>query len=363
LLVLEYLSSVDTTPTMRPSLFLFVCLLVTCLSSLAQGTTFTILGGGSVAPAWDIQGFYPSMLNITTGDSVQMVVNGGGSCFCFTPDFSISPIDPTTGTYSTYFLGTGGTVVNTTDEVFCSGIVLGGNSVVYEFPNPGSYPFFDLLHPIAQGVVVVTSSTPPESPSQVNTTALAQLAADIATLPSYYNILNLGATNATATQNSDGTWTHYVNIGGGINGVSLKAEWLRFTPTNLTITVGDSVNFTLAGVTTHSVAFNSSGVFNDQNELVNGVPAPNPNYLLPTGNPKNYQSGFVSSGYLVPSSTARPSFKITFNATGVFPYICSIHEILGMTGTITVNEASAAAALALFATLPTIILALLLLLL
>jgi len=30
-------------------------------------------------------------------------------------------------------------------------------------------------------------------------------------------------------------------------------------------------------------------------------------------------------------------FRITFQSPGVFPYICGLHDILGMTGTVTVH--------------------------
>jgi len=117
-------------------------------------------------------------------------------------------------------------------------------------------------------------------------------------------------------------------------------DYIRFVPSNLTINVGDSINFTLATFGAHIVAFNSSGVFND-NDISgpNGTLRANPLYFIPYGNASAYSGGFISSGVLLPAgvpSTGGSFFTVTFTKAGTFPYICSLHDDEGMVGSITV---------------------------
>jgi plastocyanin len=300
------------------------------------------------------------MLTIQAGDSVNFTWASAGAALCFAPNTNSVSLfsDPVHGVYSPYFFGAGGTVVNSTQGIYCSGVKGAPANVVFQFPVNGTFFFFDMLHTTSTGLINVTEYTAPETPGQVAYNGSTAAAADIAALPALYSSLNLGATTAPTTTNSDGSTTYYVRVGGG--SATIKAEWLRFVPANLTINKGDTVNFTLSGISAHTVCFNTSGEFDD-NILYNGAPAMNPEYLSATGNASNYQTGFVSSGMLIPGRAT--TWEVTFTEAGVFPYICNLHDSLGMSGTIVVNETSSAAALALFTTLPTIILAVLLLLL
>lgn len=86
------------------------------------------------------------------------------------------------------------------------------------------------------------------------------------------------------------------------NSVDLTAD-NRFAPGSLSIAVGDTVQF------------NWQGGFHD--------------VVFADG---------TSSG--APTADLGMNFSRTFNSTGTFSYICTVHEALGMTGTITVTGAA-----------------------
>jgi plastocyanin len=88
----------------------------------------------------------------------------------------------------------------------------------------------------------------------------------------------------------------------------VTASGLTFTPADITITVGETVQWD-----------NVSGSHN-----VNGNQATYP------GNPESFYSGFPAN--------APWSFSHTFNTVGFYNYRCDIHGGMGMTGTITVES-------------------------
>lgn len=74
-----------------------------------------------------------------------------------------------------------------------------------------------------------------------------------------------------------------------------------FDPEQVTVQVGDTVRWTHGGFLTHTATSDAAGL---------------------------WDSGFLSFG--------APPFSITFTSPGIFPYHCTIHRVLGMTGTIEV---------------------------
>ena len=91
-----------------------------------------------------------------------------------------------------------------------------------------------------------------------------------------------------------------------------------FTPMDVTIEVGDTVNWTM--LTSTGPAHNVVEV--DQTD-----------YNSNTDNP----NGGFNSGL----AGAVPSFQFTFNTEGVFYYICQPHILTSMKGTVTVNATPA----------------------
>ena len=101
-----------------------------------------------------------------------------------------------------------------------------------------------------------------------------------------------------------GPRTHTVMVGQG---------GLTFTPARLTIDVGDTVHWIWA-TGGHSVVSGTAGSADNQFCSPSDTGCDNP-----------------------PLSNADATYHHTFANTGTFPYYCSAHFFLGMTGTITVR--------------------------
>ncbi len=112
-----------------------------------------------------------------------------------------------------------------------------------------------------------------------------------------------GSTTTTTTLPSD--TTHTVTVGQGDN--------LTFTPAALTIHAGNKVRWVFASGG-HNVVSGTGGT---------------PDGKFCSTNDTNCRSA--------PLSNAGAAYEHTFTTTGKFPYYCSPHFALGMTGTITVQ--------------------------
>lgn len=90
---------------------------------------------------------------------------------------------------------------------------------------------------------------------------------------------------------------------------------LRFSPTNVVISTGDSVIWNWISTTPHSTTSGTNGVAGDDN----GVPC-----------------GLWDTGLI---STPGHAFTNTFTSSGIFSYYCSLHHSEGMTGQVIVASA------------------------
>lgn len=98
------------------------------------------------------------------------------------------------------------------------------------------------------------------------------------------------------------------NVFVGFNGT------LRFSPTNVTVSVNDSVIWTWQG-SDHSTTSGTNGTIGDDN----GVPS------------GSWGSGVQNLPF---------TFTNTFTSAGVFSYYCSVHHAVGMTGQVFVVSSS-----------------------
>jgi uncharacterized protein (TIGR03118 family) len=114
-----------------------------------------------------------------------------------------------------------------------------------------------------------------------------------------------GAPTTTTTPSGGGTGsqTHTVMVGDG--------GALVYTPANLTIHVGDTVRW-VWGSSGHSVVSGTDGNADNQFCSPSNTGCDNP-----------------------PLSSKGATYEHTFTQAGTFPYYCSVHFSLGMTGTIT----------------------------
>jgi plastocyanin len=88
---------------------------------------------------------------------------------------------------------------------------------------------------------------------------------------------------------------------------------LVYTPADLTIQVGDTVRW-VWGSSGHSVVSGTNGNADNQFCSPSNTGCDNP-----------------------PLSSRGATYEHTFTQAGTFPYYCSVHFTLGMTGTITVQ--------------------------
>ena len=114
-----------------------------------------------------------------------------------------------------------------------------------------------------------------------------------------------GASTTTTTTPGTGTRTHTVMVGDG--------GALVYSPADVTIQVGDTVRW-MWGSPGHSVVSGTNGNADNQFCSPSNTGCDNP-----------------------PLSGNGATYEHTFTQAGTFPYYCSVHFLLGMTGTITVQ--------------------------
>ena len=263
--------------------------------------------------------FYPAAIIVDAGDTITWKVAGNAHTISFltTGQTPPSPEDPAAQAPA------GGSTFDGS-AFTSSGIKFpapGQDTYAVTFPTAGTYPFHCLIHPGMDGTVTVAAAGAAYPQDQAAVTAANQTAeaADIAT----GHALEAGFSPTTST-NSDGSTTYHLAAGVGSGGISI----LRFISSTLDVHVGDTVewtNFDTNGEP-HSVSF--------------GPEPQDPSAVAPSGGATYNGTGWVSSGlYVGPPIPAPHSYSLKFTKAGTFPYICVLHDVVGMTGSITVAAA------------------------
>jgi len=215
-----------------------------------------------------------------------------------------------------------------------------GQTYTVSFPKAGNFKLVCLVHNNMTGAVHVLASSEPLPHDQTFYDDQArkeqtQLLADGAGLK--------GQGIATAQQSSADAVTvgigEIVATGGGSHTVSV----MRFLRDTIVVRVGDTVEWTnLDPVTPHTVTFGaepagppqppSGGVTVD----IDGA-----RHAVITPSSASVHSGFLQAAFQdrvplpqTPLGTTR--FRVTFTNAGVYPYICALHDELGMRGKVTV---------------------------
>ncbi|MGN6635790.1 MAG: cupredoxin domain-containing protein, partial [Oryzihumus sp.] len=94
---------------------------------------------------------------------------------------------------------------------------------------------------------------------------------------------------------------------------------MRFIDQHVKVHVGDSVTFKDTGmIAPHTITFGPERA----------------NIFVPYGDPKHFAGGQLNSGIVLPGQ----SFTVTFTKAGTYPYICGLHDFLGMAGTVVVTS-------------------------
>jgi plastocyanin len=213
--------------------------------------------------------------------------------------------------------------------------MVSGQSFTVEFPSVGNFKLVCLVHPDMTGVVHVldTSAKLPHSQEFYDEQAADQareLLADLTEMEGHHHaashnhvVVGTGKTLAT---------------GGGHNAISL----MRFVRPEVVIHAGATVEWANDDPSMpHTITFGT--------EPVNPIP-PSGNVSIDADGALHATisstSDSVHSGFIVsaaqdeigsPQTPLGPTrFRITFTHPGVYPYICALHDDLGMKGTIIV---------------------------
>jgi plastocyanin len=213
--------------------------------------------------------------------------------------------------------------------------MVSGQSFTVTFPSAGNFKLVCLVHPDMTAVVHVldTSAPLPHEQSFYDKQAADQakeLLADLAQLEGHHHAASgngvvVGAGKTLAT-------------GGGHNTISL----MRFVKPELVIHAGTTVEWTNDDPSMpHTITFGT--------EPQNPVPPSGNVSLDPDGalhatissTSDSVHSGFIISAPQdqigLPQTPLGPTrFRITFTKPGVYPYICALHDDLGMKGRIIV---------------------------
>jgi plastocyanin len=193
---------------------------------------------------------------------------------------------------------------------------------------PGTYSFRCVIHPLMTGTVtVVPNSQPlPRTDAQYQQLARRQMKIDLAEAR---EIREASIEAAESAADIGGTGIE-VAVGGG-NGV---ATVMRFFPSQLKIHVGETVTFVNRDpFTPHTVTFGP--------EPPGGVEGlvPPANRTFPFSAPTPFDGSFaLSSGLMLSFFPWGSTFSVTFTAPGTYPYICGLHDMMGMKGTVTVTS-------------------------
>lgn len=270
--------------------------------------------------------FYPGAITVHPGDTVVFAPDGPHTVTFNPPDAPVPTFFPPNGVKT---LATPTTYVN-------SGFIGGGPSappftltIGASLP-AGEYPYFCMLHVGMTGEinVVAVSEELPKTDAEYGAIAQSEIAEDL-------DAADEAADNATdlVTENNereDDEPTVWAGAG------TERVTNLRFFPASVTIHVGQTVTWTKKYDPTepHTVNFGTE-------------PADD---LLPSG-PPPYTfngTGTVHSGFLLTKAqfdfygfgvtplVQTTEFKVKFTAAGTFPYICTLHDLAGMKGTVVV---------------------------
>lgn len=287
---------------------------------------------GTASPDMALMGmaYYPGALTVHQGDVIVF------------SDYLPEPHTVTAGVQGPVFnplpffvpqnLSGPGTATFTNSGILNSGFLFPGspfgNSVAITMGvGPGTYTFRCVLHPFMSATVTVVpdSQKLPKTDAQYQQIAHASETTDIAHAR---DIAEASAYAAATAADIGGTGIE-VAVGGG-NGVSTV---MRFFSSNLTVHVGDTVHFVNQDpFTPHTVTFGAEPLGG-----IAGLVAP-ANRTFPFNAATSYDGSFnLSSGFLLSIFPWGRMFNVTFTAPGTYTYICGLHDVMGMTGTINVE--------------------------
>jgi plastocyanin len=215
--------------------------------------------------------------------------------------------------------------------------LVSGQSFSVIFPSAGNFKLVCLVHPDQTGVVHVleTSAALPHGQDFYDKEAASQKNEMMADLAQLQGSPHPGLANDVVA----GTGKTLAN-GGGHNSISL----MRFMQTELVIHAGTTVEWTNDDPSLpHTITFGTepANPMPPSGSVSIGVDADGALHATISSTSDSVHSGFILSAPQdeigSPQTPLAPTrFRITFTKPGVYPYICALHDELGMKGRIIV---------------------------
>jgi plastocyanin len=288
------------------------------------------VGTESVDLGEQVLAFLPNEMWIHAGDSITWTVTAAEPhTVTFLTDGQIRP---------PFNLGCPGFSAGsaTFDGASCitTGVLRKGEKFTVQFPVTGNFKLVCLIHEDMTGMVHVLAPSQPLPHDQEFYDRLAQTEGGAL-------LADRDATRLKHEHSQNG-----ITVGGGeivaTGAGSVTLSLMRFSKPEITVRAGETVEWTNEDSTTsHTVTFGT--------EPQNPVP-PSSNVTLDPDGARhgvlNSTSDSVHSGFLqaVPQdrvglAQASPGvtrFRVTFSKPGIYPYICALHDGLGMKGKVVV---------------------------
>lgn len=327
----------------------------------AGATTWTVLVGGEAgiekqeygpAGAWQFMRFYPETITINAGDTIVWKQNSAEPhtvTFIKAGDKTPELVMPESKSSKRMMFNPD--VIMPQGSASFNGTALTGSGQMggeaqfpkeykLTFTKPGTYEYICAFHPMMKGKVIVqaASKSYPQTQAQIDAAAKTQLEADTQAALK----VKPETTTATTRSGSKGSTIHEVKMGYG-DGIM---AWMRFSPTDLTINVGDTVEWTQADTDTpHTVSFLDQGKEPEMVLAEKQTAGPpklvlNPEVLQPAGGTTYSGKDYFNSGFIWGTKDPTPgprTYSLTFDKPGTYKYTCILHDSMGMRGTITVK--------------------------
>lgn len=274
--------------------------------------------------------FLPNEIWIHAGDSITWTVTAAEPhTVTFLTDGQIRP----SFTVGCPGFSTGSAIFDGSTCV-TSAVLFKGSQLTVAFPVAGNFKLVCLVHSDMTGIVHVLDPSQPLPHDQEFYDRLAQKEATAL-------VADEDGTKPKHQHSQNG-----VTVGGGeviaTGAGSDTLSVMRFSDPDITVHAGDTVEWANEDTTTtHTVTFGT--------EPQNLVP-PSPNVTVDTDGARHgilsSPSDSVHSGFLqaapqdrvglaqAPSGVTR--FRVTFSKQGIYPYICALHDGLGMKGKVIV---------------------------
>ncbi len=194
-----------------------------------------------------------------------------------------------------------------------------------------------------KATITVVEATAQDVPSQAEIDALAQ--AEIGPLIAEVEAIRDADPVVRKEPGPNGTTIWHAQVGG--TSFDQTAELLDFLPKEIVIQEGDTVVWSTVSPTVHSVTFHPGRPHPTLENVIPQEQGPpiievTSEVLFPSKPAAEFDgTGYWNSGLMNTSSPRPPggsAFSMTFNKAGTFPYMCAVHRVMGMTGTVTVVE-------------------------